>query len=80
MNREILHRLLDGVPDVDLPSVKRYLESLRGGAAIRAARLAPIDDEAVTPGDAAAMARTDEEIRNGNVSSHGDVLAEFMRS
>lgn len=46
-------------------------------AAYRAALSAPPDDELVTEGDAAVIARAREEVRGGKVVSHEQILREF---
>jgi hypothetical protein len=77
MSRESLHNLINRIPDEELPAAQRYLEYLASGPAYRAAKLAPIDDEPVTGGDAAAIRRSLEDIRAGRVVSHEEVLGEF---
>ena len=57
MSRDTLHDLVDRIPEEELPTAKRFLEYLAISPAYRAALSAPIDDEPVTEGDVAAMAR-----------------------
>ncbi len=57
MSRDALHVLIDRIPEEELPAAKRFLEYLSGSPAHRAALSAPLDDEPMTEGDAAAIAR-----------------------
>jgi len=77
MSRDTLHDLVDRIPEEELPAAMRFLEYLAASPAYRAALSAPVDDEPVTQGDAAAIARVHEEIRAGQVVSHDDLLREF---
>jgi hypothetical protein len=77
MSRHVLHLLIDRIPEEELSAAQRFLEYLAVSPAHRAALSAPPDDEPVTEGDAAAIARVREEVRLGKVVSHDDVLREF---
>lgn len=77
MSRDTLHDLVDRIPEEELPAARRFLEYLVVSPAYRAALSAPPDDEPVTGGDAAAIARAAEEVRAGRVVTHDDVLREF---
>ena len=77
MSRNTLHDLVDRIPEEELSAAQRFLEYLTVGPAYRAALSAPPDDEAVSDGDAAAIARVREEVRSGRVVGHDDVLREF---
>ena len=77
MSRDILHDLVDRIPEEDLPAAKRFLEYLAVSPAYRAALCAAPDDEPVTEADAAAIARAREEVRAGKVISHDEILREF---
>jgi hypothetical protein len=77
MSRHVLHLLIDRIPEEELSAAQRFLEYLAVSPAHRAALSAPPDDEPVTEGDAAAIARAREEVRLGKVVSHDDVLREF---
>ena len=48
MVRELLHELIDRIPEAEIPAAQRYLEYLATSAAFRAALCAPPDDEPVT--------------------------------
>jgi hypothetical protein len=77
MTRDVLHDLVDRIPEDELPAAQRLLESLAGSPAYRAALAAPPDDEPVTEADAAAIARAREEVCAGRVVSHDEILREF---
>ncbi len=77
MSRQTLHELVDRIPEEELPTAQRFLEYLAVSPAYRAALSAPPDDEPVTEGDAAAIARAQGEIRTGQIVSHEDVLRDF---
>ncbi len=77
MSRDILHGLIDRIPEEELPAAKRFLEYLATSPAYRAALSAPSDDEPVTEADAAAIARSRDEVCAGNVIPHDEVLREF---
>jgi hypothetical protein len=55
MSRDILHDLVDRIPEEELPAAKRFLEYLAVSPAYRAALSAAPDDEPVTEADAAAL-------------------------
>jgi len=77
MSRDALHDLIDRIPEEELPAARRFLEYLAINPIHRAALLAPPDDEPVTEADATAIARAQEEVREGKVASHAEILREF---
>jgi hypothetical protein len=77
MSRDILHDLVDRIPEEELPAAQRFLEYLAVNPAYRAALSAPVDDEPVTDTDAAAILRGRDEERAGKVISHEEMLREF---
>ena len=77
MSRETLHDLVDRIPEDELAAAERLLESLAVSPAYRAALSAPPDDEPLTEADIAAIARAQDEVRAGKVSSHEEILREF---
>ena len=79
MSRDALHNLIDRIPEEELPAARRFLEYLAVGPAYCAALAAPLDDEPVTEGDAAAIAQARKEVRAGAVASHDEVLRERVR-
>ena len=77
MGRDTLHDLIDRIAEDELPTAKRFLEYLATSPAYRAALAAPPDDEQVTEGDDAAIARARAEVQAGKVVSHEEILREF---
>jgi hypothetical protein len=77
MSREALHDLIDRIPEEELAAAQRFLQYLAVSPAYRAALSAPPDDEPVTEVDATAIARAREEVREGRVASHAEILREF---
>jgi hypothetical protein len=77
MSRDTLHDLVDRIPEEELPAARRFLEYLAVNPAYRAALSAGPDDEPVTDGDASAITRAREDIREGKVISHDEILREF---
>src|SRR3954469_5864071 len=64
--RERLHALVDALPEDELADVERLLEGLAGAdPALRAALLAPIDDEPLTDDEITAIDRPKQEIARG---------------
>jgi predicted transcriptional regulator len=68
--REEVHRLLELVPDEDLPTLRRIVRAL----AVEPTRVsfedAPEGEEDFTPEDLAALARAKADIAAGRVLSH----------
>jgi len=78
MDRTPLHDLVDRIPESDIPTALRFLELLTANnPAFRAARSAAMDDEEVTYADEAAILRAKEDVSEGRVSTHEEVLREF---
>jgi len=77
MTREALHELIDSIPESEIVAAQRVLERFARDAAFRAAMSAPLDDEAVTAGDAEAVARARKDLQAGRVVSHDEILREF---
>ena len=63
VNRQHLHHLVNRLPDRDVPTIERLLESLTESPAERAIRLAPTDDEPVTPADEQAIRQAESDPR-----------------
>ena len=66
--KEDLHRLVDGLPDSELLTARRFLEYLQqtnGDPVLRALLDAPDDDEPLTSDDQAALDVAWEEYRRG---------------
>jgi predicted transcriptional regulator len=71
--RQVLHVLVDELPDDDLVAAKRFLEYLRFRShdPLRALLdVAPLDDEPVTDEDLAAIREGRAEKARGEVVSH----------
>lgn len=69
--REMLHRLIDELPEPDLSRVQLYLDHLRAGddGLLRALLLAPDDDQPLTPEEAAGAPEAWEQYRRGEFTS-----------
>jgi len=67
MTRDSLHKLIDELPETDLPTAARVLEALRATADPTSQALdhAPEDDEAETAEEAAAVTAAWQERRLG---------------
>lgn len=63
IDRQYLHQLLDELPESELHRVRMAL--------------CPVDDEPVTEEEAAAIEAAMEDIRQGRIVSHKDVLRDF---
>jgi hypothetical protein len=67
-SRTELHALIDSLPEAALPTVARYLETIRAGA--------PLDeDEEIGPEEQAMIDASRAAIARGEVVSHEEVLA-----
>lgn len=77
MSRDVLHDLVDRIPEEELAAAKTFLEYLAVSPAYRAALSAAQDDEPVTENDAEAIQRAREDVRAGRVISHDEILREF---
>jgi hypothetical protein len=72
--RARLHALVDALPEGEIDDVEQLLATFTSAdPALRAALIAPIDDEPVTPADAAAIDRAKREIVNGEYVSDDDL-------
>ncbi len=84
--RDRLHRLIDELPEAELPEVERLLAGRRGHDALRRALAkapddpllralanAPEDDEPLTQEDEAAIREVMEAIERGDVISQAEV-------
>jgi hypothetical protein len=69
--REMLHTLLDELPENALPGVARYLEAVAAGCSAED----PYDDEPLSPDEVAMLAQAREEIARGDVISHEELGA-----
>lgn len=80
--REHLHQLVDRLPDDELHAAGRYLEFLEqeraGDRFYRMLQDAPIDDEAETPEEAAAVAEAYEDIAAGRTVTHAEARRRLL--
>lgn len=65
--RDALHRLIDDLPEGEIPRAERVLQALKEAAEAPSYTLetAPMDDEPETPEEAAAVAQAWREHREG---------------
>jgi hypothetical protein len=77
--RDALHRLVDDLPEQDLPVAARVLEGLRatGDPVLRALLSAPIDDEPDTEDLDGGLSEARREAREGKTLSHEEVKREL---
>jgi len=76
--RNELHRIVDELPDNDIPTAQRLLRSLLGGKReFRFFDDAPMDDEPLTDEDIQAIAEAEEDIAAGRTQSLEDLRREL---
>ena len=77
--KDDLHRLVDELPEDELPAAKRFLQYLCdvGDPVLRALIEAPVDDEPETEEERAAVAEAYEDWAAGRVVNFEDVKHEF---
>jgi hypothetical protein len=78
--KEDLHRLVDRLPDCEVPAAERYLELLAVAGHdpfLRALANAPLDDESETEEERAAIFDARADLDRGEVVSHEDVKREL---
>ena len=71
ISREILHRLIDELPDNTLPAVQEYLEAVSAGCPPDD----PYDDVPLNEEELAMLAESEAEIARGELLSHDEVMA-----
>ena len=77
-SRDGLHALVDALPDADLDEARRLLSALgEADPALRAATLAPLDDEEFTDEDRNAVEAARAAYRRGEWVSGEDVRREI---
>ncbi len=74
--REIAHAYLDRLPEDQLAAVRGLLESMLSPLD-RSLALAPIDDEPLTPEEAAAIDAGVASLERGEGIPHEEILREF---
>lgn len=77
--RKALHRLIDDLPEQDLPVAARVLEGLRATSdpVLRALQTAPLDDEPDTDDVDGGLSEARREAAEGKGISHDDVKREL---
>jgi predicted transcriptional regulator len=73
ITRDLVHHLIDELPDAMLEEAARRLTDLRDDQFLRAFLEAPEDDEPLTDEDVAAIEAGKAEIARGEVSDWEDV-------
>ena len=78
--KELLHSLVDRLPETETRSALRYLEFLldRGGALGRALHAAPLDDEALDQEDLASLADALRDAESGAVLDHREASRRLL--
>jgi hypothetical protein len=79
--KEDIYRLVDRLPEEELPEARHYLESLlmEHDPLLQVLKHAPIDDEPTTPEEDAGAAEAWEEYRRGEGRPLKDIRAELLR-
>ena len=79
VSRQAIKDLIDGLPDLELHAVKRFIQYIRDmdDPLLRIMAEAPWDDEPVTEEDIAAFTETDEDFRTGNVFTQEEIEREL---
>ncbi len=77
--RDTLHKLVDALPEEELPTATRVLEALRATAdpVLRALLAAPDDDEADDDDFDGGLSEARREAREGKTLSHEEVKREL---
>ncbi len=65
--RDDLHRLIDEIPERDVPTVRRMLRALCPSPMRKFLDAAPLDDEELTPGDLQAIDEARADVAAGRV-------------
>ena len=79
VSRQEIKDLIDGLPDLELHAVKRFIQYIRdmNDPVFRILAEAPWDDEPVSQEDLRAIAEANKDIAAGRVTSHEDLMREF---
>ena len=77
VSRQEIKDLIDGLPDLELHAVKRFIQYIRdmNDPVFRILAEAPWDDEPVTDEDLEAIEESNRDIAAGRVISHQDLKA-----
>lgn len=81
VTKEDIHRLVEQLPEDDLPAAALYLRNLsrEHDPMLRALANAPEDDEPETPEEAEAVAEGKAALARGEVRSLEEIRAEYLR-
>lgn len=80
MEREELHRILDQIPEEEIPGVRRYLKYIRDVAidpVRRALENAPLDDEPLADEERERLHSAEEDFKHGRTLSMNEVKREL---
>ena len=79
VSRQEIKDLIDGLPDIELHAVKRFIQYIRdmNDPLFRILAEATWDDEPVTDEDLEAIEESNRDIAAGRVISHQDLKAEL---
>jgi hypothetical protein len=77
--KEVLHKLVDALPERDVPAVSRILEALNLTAdpAARSLAMAPLDDEPDDDGFDGGLTEARREADEGRLLSHDEIKREL---
>lgn len=76
--KDRLHRMVDALPEEDVPAAEKALEGVRMERLRRALAEAPEDDEPLTEAEREAIEEAEEEIRQGaRPIPHEEIMREF---
>ncbi|MDO8531298.1 MAG: hypothetical protein Q7T26_03885 [Dehalococcoidia bacterium] len=78
--KEEIHRLIDVLPEKELPTVRRFVQYVRllhEDPVFRALLEAPLDDEPETPKEAAAVRAARRALKRGDVVADADLAREL---
>jgi hypothetical protein len=80
VTKDELYRLIDGLPERELPTARRFLQFLRSQVTLpRVLSEAPEDGEPLTDEDRAAIAEGAADIAAGRVVTLEEIKREFGR-
>lgn len=79
--RDEVHRLVDALPESELPAIRQVLEARSrevGDSFLRFLNEAPIDDEPTTPEEEQAVAEAREDVRRGRTIPFEEVKRQLL--
>jgi hypothetical protein len=79
ITKEVLHRVIDTLPDSELEEAARLLAGLGiDDPVLRAVLAAPLDDEPETPEEAAAVQEARDDVAAGRIVSHEEARRRLL--